>query len=313
MGLQLHSILCVPFSFQGQVLGVVYLDQPQVDLFAGNGEVVELVGAFADLAGIALTNARMLEQVAARERIEEELRIAGRIQGKLLPSAGPRVQGLEVAGRTVAARHVGGDIYDFIPREKPEKEVLISIGDVSGKGIGAGLVMSTVRSLLRAFAAVHDRTDEVLIHVNQDLNRDLEPGLFVSLLLLRYHESTGRLCYTGAGHEHLVFYRPSTRQLEYLRAGGVVLGLVPDVRGRVQERQILLQPGDVVALYTDGATEARDAKGEELGLDRLGKALQSGPLDPPAVVDRLIAAAKDHTGAGRELDDDLTVVVLRKT
>ena len=313
MSMRLHSILCVPFSYQGEVLGVVYLDQPQVDPFADNGEVVELVAAFGDLAGIALANARMVEEMANRERLEEELRIAGRIQGKLLPAAAPRVQGLEVAGKTVAARHVGGDIYDFIPREKPEKELLISIGDVSGKGIGAGLVMSTVRSLLRAFAEVHDRTDEILVHANHDLNRDLEPGLFVSLLLLRYHEPTGRLAYTGAGHEHLVFYRPSTRQLEFLRAGGVVLGLAADVRGRLQERQILLQPGDVVALYTDGATEARDPRGEELGLERLGKTIQAGALDPQAVVDRLIQTVIDHTGPGRELDDDLTVVVLRKT
>ena len=313
MNMRLRSILCVPFSNQEDVLGVVYLDEPKVDPFADNGEVVELVAAFGDMAGIALANARMMEQIAQRERLEEELRIAGRIQMKLLPSAAPAVQGLEVAGRTVPARHVGGDIYDFVLRDLPHKELLVSIGDVSGKGIGAGLVMSTTRSLLRAYAEVHDRTDEMLIDLNRHLSRDLEPGLFVSLLLLRYEEPTGRLAYSGAGHEHLVFVRPSTRQLELLRTGGVVLGLAPDLRGRVQERQILLQPGDVVVLYTDGATEARSPSGEELGLDRLCQAIQAGPLDPPALVERLIQTVLDFTGAGRELADDLTIVALRKS
>ena len=313
MNMRLRSILCVPFSNQEEVLGVVYLDEPKVDPFADNGEVVELVAAFGDMAGIALANARMMEQITARERLEEELRIAGRIQSKLLPASAPLIQGLEVAGRTVPARHVGGDFYDFIPRETPHKEVLISIGDVSGKGIGAGLVMSTVRSLLRAYAEVHDGTDAILVDLNRHLQRDLEPGLFVSLLLVRYEEPTARLAYTGAGHEHLVFYRPSTRQLEVLRAGGVVLGLTADVRARLQERQILLQPGDVVVLYTDGATEARSPSGEELGLDRLGKVIETGPLDPPALVDRLIRAVTEWTGVGRELADDLTIVVLRKT
>lgn len=313
MNMRLHSILCVPFANQEDVLGVVYLDEPKVDPFADNGEVVELVAAFGDMAGIALANARMMEQIAARERLEEELRIAGRIQMKLLPAAAPPVSGLEVAGRTVPARHVGGDIYDFVLRDQPHKELLVSIGDVSGKGIGAGLVMSTTRSLLRAYAEVHDSTDEILIDLNRHLSRDLEPGLFVSLLLLRYEEPTGRLAYSGAGHEHLVFVRPSTRQLELLRTGGVVLGLTPDLRGRVQERQILLQPGDVVVLYTDGATEAVSPSGEELGLERLCQAIQAGPLDPPTLVERLIQTVLDFTGAGRELADDLTIVAMRKS
>ncbi|MBX3471338.1 MAG: SpoIIE family protein phosphatase [Planctomycetes bacterium] len=313
MSLHLRSILCVPFSSQDEVLGVVYLDEPQVDPFADDGEVVELVGAFGDLAGIALANARHLRATAARERMTEELRIAARIQMNLLPKAPPDVRGLEVAGRMLPAREIGGDLYDYFRRPGQAGEVLVSIGDVSGKGVGAGLVMSQVRALVRAYAETYGPTDELLAHVNQALADDLESGQFVSFLLMRYDEESGRLSFTGAGHEHLILYRPSTRQVELMRAGGVVLGLVPDIRGRVSERHLTLQPGDVVCLYTDGATEATSAEGEEFGLDRITQTVQAGALDPGAIVDRVIEAVVSFTGKDRELSDDLTVVALRKT
>jgi sigma-B regulation protein RsbU (phosphoserine phosphatase) len=311
MSLHLRSILCVPFSSQEEVLGVVYLDEPQVDPFAEEGEVVELVGAFGDLAGIALANARLLREIASRERLEEELRIAARIQAHLLPKTAPAVRGLELAGRTLPARTVGGDLYDFFRRDD-RGEVLVAIGDVSGKGVGAGMVGTQVRALVRAYAETYGTTDELLVHVNRALAVDLEPGQFVSYLLIRYDEESGRLSFAGAGHEHLILYRPGTGQLELLRAGGVVLGLVGDLTGRVAERHMTLQPGDVVCLYTDGATEAVSATGEEFGLDRVTAAVKAGPLEPAAVVDRVIDAVVTFNGRDRELADDLTVVALRK-
>jgi len=313
VNLRLKSILCVPFASQDEVLGVVYLDEPKVDLFAGEGEVVELVGAFGELAGIALANARLLQEIASRERLEEEMRIAAHIQSGFLPSRPPAAEGLEIAGRNRPARSVGGDLYDFFRREAPRREVLISIGDVAGKGVGAGLVMGTVRSLLRALAEVHEGTDEVLVGMNRHLSRDLESGMFVSFLLLRYEEETGQLAFTGAGHEHLVLYRPSTGQLEFMRAGGVVLGLVDEISGRISERRMTLQEGDVVCLYTDGATEARSPDNEEFGLERLGQAVTDGSTAPADVVERVVRAVVEFTGGeGREMHDDLTVVALRK-
>lgn len=311
MSLHLRSILCVPFSSQEEVLGVVYLDEPQVDPFAEEGEVVELVGAFGDLAGIALANARLLREVAERERLEEELRIAARIQRHLLPKRPPAVRGLELAGRTLPAREVGGDLYDFFRRDD-RGEVLISIGDVSGKGVGAGMVGTQVRALVRAYAESYGPTDELLARVNRALADDLEAGQFVSFLLIRYAEESGRLSFTGAGHEHLILFRPGTGQLELLRAGGVVLGLVSDLTGRITERHMTLQPGDVVCLYTDGATEAVSASGEEFGLDRVTAALKAGPLEPQAIVERVIEAVVSFNGREREMADDLTVVALRK-
>lgn len=312
VNLKLRSILCVPFSFQEEVLGVVYLDEPGGDPFADQGAEVELVGAFGDLAGIALANARMLVATRERERMAQELAIAIRIQSGLLPKTPPTPKGLELAGRTVPARGVGGDIYDYFEREEPCQDVLISIGDVAGKGVGAGLVMASVRALLHAYGEVYERTDALLRHLNAVLARDLEPGIFVSFLLIRYDPATGRLHYTGAGHEHLVLYRPSTGQTEMVRAGGVVLGLVEDLGTRIKEETLTLLPGDVICLYTDGATEAPNAEGEEFGLERLADAVRAGPTDPASVVERVMSAVQAFEGEG-ESHDDLTVVAIRKT
>jgi sigma-B regulation protein RsbU (phosphoserine phosphatase) len=167
---------------------------------------------------------------------------------------------------------------------------------------------------MRAYAESLLGTDEILARMNEHLHRDLDAGMFVSYLLLRYSETTGQLSFTGAGHEHLVLYRPSTGQLEFVRAGGVVLGLVPDVSSRLSERGMTLQRGDVVCLYTDGATEARAPNSsEEFGLERIGEAVKRGPTDPDAIVQRVMQEVLDFTGSGQELHDDLTVVALRKT
>lgn len=315
LNLRLKSILCVPFASQDDVLGVVYLDEPKQDLFADDGELVALVGAFGDLAGIALANARLLNEIASRERLEEELRIAARIQQGLLPGDPPACQGLEIAGKTRAARSVGGDTYDFFRREQPADEVLIGIGDVAGKGVGAGLVVSTVRSLLRAYAESLLETDAILGRVNAHLHQDLTAGLFVSYLLLRYSEDDGQVAFTGAGHEHLILYRPSTGQLEFMRAGGVVLGLVSDLGSRLSERRMTLYPGDVVVLYTDGATEARrPGTTEEFGLDRIGEAIRRAPPDATSIVEQVMQEVIAFGGGEQaELHDDLTVVALRKT
>ena len=312
VNLKLRSILCVPFSCQGEVLGVVYLDEPGCDPFADQGEEVELVGAFGDMAGIAVANARMLAETRKRERLEQEVAIAGRIQRSLLPKRAPAVTGLELAGRTVAARGVGGDIFDYFEREQPTRDLLVSIGDVAGKGIGAGLVMASVRALLHAYADFYERTDDLLRHLNRVLARDLEPGIFVSFLLIRYDPATGRMHYTGAGHEHLVVIRPSTGAVEFLRAGGVVLGLVEDLGDKIKEETLSLLPGDVVCLYTDGATEAPDAEGEEFGLDRVAAAVQAGATVPAEIVERVIEAVQAFEQSA-EPHDDLTVVALRKT
>jgi len=258
--LKLRALLCVPFGAGGESMGVVYLDEPVLD--QSSSDLIELVSAFGDLAGIAFANARHLSEVRRRERLSEELKIASRIQRKLLPETAPVVPGLELAGRTIPAEEVGGDLYDFFPA--PSGDLFVSIGDVSGKGAGAGIVMASVRV-------------------------------------------------AGAGHEHLLVVRARSAAVERLRSGGVVLGLSPDIASRVEEKRLDLDPGDLVVLYTDGATEAASPEGEELGLDRLAAIVgEVRGGSPQGVIAHIVDRVQRWTGAGHPPRDDLTVVALRR-
>jgi serine phosphatase RsbU (regulator of sigma subunit) len=309
--LQLKAILCVPFGYGGEMMGVVYLDEPVIEKDAGT-DVIDLVSAFGDLAGIAFANARHLEEAKRRERLSEELKIASRIQRKLLPETAPLIQGLEIAGRTIPAEEVGGDLYDFFVA--PSGELFISVGDVSGKGAGAGIVMASTRALLRAYCEREGRTDKLLVALNRALVRDLEKGSFVSLLLLRWSPATRTIAYAGAGHEHLLVQRARTGAIERLRSGGTVLGLSPDLEGRVEEKPLELEPGDQVVLYTDGATEAASPEGEELGLDRLVAIVsEARGRAPKDMVEHVIGRVHAFAGVGHPPRDDLTVVALRRS
>jgi serine phosphatase RsbU (regulator of sigma subunit) len=307
--LKLKALLCVPFGAAGEVLGVVYIDEPRLE--ESGTELVELVAAFGDLAGIAFANARHLEEVRERERMSEALKLASKIQRKLLPESAPELQGVEVAGRTIPAEEIGGDLYDFFG--DPAGFFYVSIGDVSGKGVGAGIVMASVHALLRAYAEYETRSDKILVSLNRALARDLEKGSFVSLLLLRWSTKHQALAYASAGHEHIVLLRARTGQVETLRSGGVVLGLAPALEGKVEEKVLDLASGDVVVLYTDGATEAASPTGEEFGLERVEAAVREARgLPPKQVVDHVVARVQEFQGAGRVARDDLTVVAVRK-
>ncbi|MBI3723832.1 SpoIIE family protein phosphatase, partial [bacterium] len=242
--LKLKALLCVPFGFGGEVMGVVYMDEPQIDPRSPKADdEIDLVAAFGDLAGIAFANARRIEEAKNRERVAETLKIASRIQRKLLPDVAPVVDGLEIAGRMLPAEEIGGDLYDFFG--DVEGDVFISIGDVSGKGVGAGIVMASVRALLRSYAERVTTSDKILVSINRALVRDLEKGSFVSMLLFRWSRHWKVLAYAGAGHEHLIVARAKTGKTETIRCGGVVLGLSADVTGRIEEKRLDLEKGDL--------------------------------------------------------------------
>ncbi len=310
--LKLKALLCVPFGFGREVMGVVYLDEPAVDPRGESAaDTTDLVAAFGDLAGIAFANARRLEEAKQRERVAETLKFASRIQRKLLPDVAPAVEGLEIAGHMVPAEEIGGDLYDFFG--DPGGDFFISIGDVSGKGVGAGIVMASVRALLRSYAERVTTSDKILSSINRALVRDLEKGSFVSALLFRWSRNWKVLAYAGAGHEHLIVTRAKTGKTETIRSGGVVLGLSADVTGRIEEKRLDLEPGDLVVLYTDGATEAASPTGEEFGLERLVEAVNAARGKPAKdVVDHVITTVKDFSGRGGPLRDDLTVVAIRR-
>lgn len=308
VGLGIHSVLCVPFKIKETVLGVIYLDNDRVGAFSEMD--VELLEAFSDQAAVAIDNARLIRVMKQKERLEQEMHTAAEIQAKLLPRKLPVVPGLQLAGKMKPAKDVGGDYYDFVPLS--DGTLLICIGDVSGKGVPAGLIMASARSMIRSLAPRIESTRELIGALNELLSDDLDMDMFMSLLVLRYDPENGSLKYTGAGHEHLIIYRAERDECDAVKAGGVVLGVTSDIDRYLSEDEIQLNKGDMIILYTDGITEAFDKNKDQYQLERL---LESSTLHAKSDADQCLEAIFDevmeYIGRAPQ-SDDITLVTLKR-
>ncbi len=308
MGLNLRSILCVPLRIKSKVLGTLYLDNPHEGAFSSRD--VEILTAFADQAAIAIDNARLIREAKHKERMDQELKIATEIQQKLLPRELPSLPGLEIDGRMVPAKEVGGDYYDVIVLE--DGSLLVAIGDVSGKGVGAGLIMAMARSALRILADLYVSPKDIVARLNRRLYNDLDKDLFMSLLVIHYYPDTGRFVYTGAGHEHLLIYQVSSGKVEARKAGGMVLGLAADIEPRLSETELQLGHGDIVVLYTDGIPELMNRKRDQYTFEKLVEKVEAlGSVPPRAMNDGIMKEALEHRGRTPQ-SDDITLVSMRR-
>ncbi|MEK7484304.1 MAG: GAF domain-containing protein, partial [Planctomycetota bacterium] len=192
---QLRSVLCIPFLVKSKVLGVVYLDHRFVEVQFSQPDV-HLLEVFAEQAAIAIENARLYEELQQKERISFEIETAALIQQQLLPTQAPEIKGLKIAGNTIPAHKVGGDYYDFIPLETDPNFLYICIGDVSGHGIAAGLIMVMIRSIFHALIPHKLSTKEILVEANKILFTSIPKNMFLSLNLLRWNAFAQKLTYT---------------------------------------------------------------------------------------------------------------------
>ncbi len=305
-----RSTLCVPLAIRENPIGALFAQgaaggprfaDRDLDLFAG----------FAKQVAVALENAFLYEELNAKQKLEQELNLAHRIQAKLLPKTIPQVPGVEVYGRMIPAGKVGGDYYDFITDDKA-RNLILCIGDVSGKGMPGGLVMVMARVLLHYFDVADQSTRDTLLRANEILKANTEPFMFMSMLLLKWESEAKRLTYTGAGHENLLIFRSREEEVEVVPAGGVVLGIKDDISGYLTEKEIGLDPGDAILLYTDGCTEAQNPRGEMFELENLTRSFsRHAARDVAEVCDGVIADLKKFMGTA-EQHDDITVTVLKR-
>lgn len=313
--MELRSVLCVPLREKDAVIGLVYVDSQQSNR-EFDGADQEIVESLCGQASVAIVNAKLYKDATERERLKHELNIAARLQSDLLPKKIPTVQGLEMHGFLTPALEVGGDYYDFIPHEGTTSAVTVAIGDVSGKGVGAGLVMAMARSALRSLI-MRERNPTTPLEIMRSLNvmlcRDIPRNMFLTLNVLIWSAERRELVYTPAGHEHLLVYRVKKRTVEKIKAGGVACGVLEQASAMMKEQRLQLEPGDQVVLYTDGVTENMDIMHEQFGLDRVITLIeQHGALPPKALLDTLVAELVAHRGAA-DPHDDITLVALKAT
>jgi serine phosphatase RsbU (regulator of sigma subunit)/anti-sigma regulatory factor (Ser/Thr protein kinase) len=301
--------LIVPLIGQGELLGALYLG-PRLSDQPYSTDDRHLLGSLASQVAPAMKVAQLVREQQAeakeRERINQELQVAALIQQTLLPKELPAIAGWHVDAFYRPARAVGGDFYDFVTLEDGRLGVVI--GDVTDKGVPAALVMATCRSMLRAAAQRHDSPSAVLADVNEALVPEIPPAMFVTCLYAIIDTNQGEIVLANAGH-NLPYVRTGGGVVE-LRATGMPLGLMPGMS--YDERTYRLERGDVMVLTSDGITEAHNVEGEMYGFGRLMGRVALRPSNDDMVA-ALVGDLESFTGEGAEQEDDITLVVVRRT
>jgi serine phosphatase RsbU (regulator of sigma subunit) len=259
--------------------------------------------------GFAARMVHLAQERLERERVEHELRVARRIQQASLPKEVPEVEGWQIAHHYQPAREVGGDFYDFL--ELPNGRLGIVMGDATGKGMPAALVMSTTCGMLRALALSVDSPGEALERVNEALSARIPANTFVTCLYGVLDPKSGHLSYANAGHN--LPCRRHDGQADELRARGMPLGLMPGMA--YEEKEAMLENGDSVLFYSDGLVEAHDPEGQMFGFPRLRElvAEHGQGEEGRALRDVLMEELYSFTGEEWEQEDDITLVTLQRS
>jgi serine phosphatase RsbU (regulator of sigma subunit) len=248
-----------------------------------------------------------VREARERERTEQELQVARQIQRELLPEATPQLDGWELTTYYEPAREVGGDFYDFLEFE--DGRLGHVVGDATGKGMPAALVMATTRGMLRAVVQSLGSPGEVLARVNEALVAEIPPNMFVTCLYAILDPKSGSLRYANAGHD-LPYLRHHGGDAEELMARGLPLGLMPNMR--YEEKEAALAPGDNALFYSDGLVEAHDPQREMFGFARL-RGLVAEHAEEGSLVDFLVEELYTFVGEGWEQEDDITLLTLQRS
>lgn len=304
-GFRTRSILCAPLKHNGNVIGVLQILNPR-DKDAFDETDLEGFTAYANLTATAIEKLRALERMREQERVERDLAIASDIQRELLSRAIPAsVPGAAFAAHNQAASNVGGDFFNVFV--KSPYETYFAIGDVSGKGIAASLLMAQVLSAMQFVFATTTSPSDALAKLNATMYERIVRGMFVTTLIGRITPSSQRIEIASAGHCKPVLCRADGSTMEIETPGALPLGIMPKVSYR--QGKIDIAPGDWLVCYTDGLSESRQPEGDVFFDGKIRPTLEgSQAKTPQGVIDRLLAAERIHRGSADQ-HDDLTILV----
>jgi phosphoserine phosphatase RsbU/P len=302
----IRSVLAVPLCVSDKVFGIIYADSPIAD-GRFTEDHLKLLTTLASVAAIRVENARLAEARLQQERLERELQLAMEIQQRFQPAAPPHVPGYELQGISFPCYEIGGDYYDFIKRD--DGRLVIALGDVSGKGTAAALLMSSLHASIHAQSGSHDSLVSTISAVNRYLADNIPPNRFVTLFYAELDPETGALSFLNAGHNPpLIVHSAGT--VEQLASGGLPLGIKPNAEFR--EGRTQMQMGDVLVIYSDGVTEAASPSGEEFGSTRLYEVVSRNIDASAAGIRDRIESALTKFSQGTQAADDITLVIVKR-
>ncbi|HEY6119204.1 MAG TPA: SpoIIE family protein phosphatase [Pyrinomonadaceae bacterium] len=301
-----RSVLAVPLGVADQVFGIIYADSPIAE-GRFTEDHLKVLTTLASVAAIRVENARLVEARLDQERLERELALASEIQQRFQPTAPPQVMGYELQGISFPCYEIGGDYYDFIKRD--DGRLVIALGDVSGKGTAAALLMSSLHAAIHAQAGSHDSLVATISAVNRYLADNIPPNRFITLFYAELDPDSGALSFLNAGHNPpLIVHAAGT--VEQLASGGLPLGIKRDAEYR--EGRTQMQAGDVLVIYSDGVTEANSPTGEEFGPTRLYEVVSRNVDASAAGIRDRIESALTKFAQGTRAADDITLVIVKR-
>ena len=298
--------LVVPLKQGGATCGVLVLGAKASGATYDEADA-ELIEAIGSIALTAVRNAYLLDEQLEKRRMEEEMRLARSIQERLLPQKLPAVAGVDLAAVAIPSRAIGGDLYDAVVLK--DGRLLVAVADVTGKGVPAALLMANIQACLHVLLPDPGPLDEAVARINRVICENTNADKFITAFFAAYDPAMGALEYVNAGHNPPYVVRAGG-EVEELREGGLLLGVMAGLPYSLG--QTTLRPGDVLALFTDGVTEAMGAAQEEFGEDRVIEVLLAHRTAPAAVqIEAMKTAVEAFTGPVAERYDDFTLIILR--
>ncbi len=310
-----------PIFFRNQERGRLYIFSTDLN-YEWSITRQKLIRLVADQTAVAITNEELKKELRSRERLDRELEIGAEIQRQLLPRQYPNIPGVDVAAKCQTANRVGGDYYDFFTpanygldfqQDVPSGRWGVAIGDVMGKGVPAGLIMTMTRGMLRSEVLNGRSPAQILQHLNRVYYADLEKShRFVTLFYAEYNPQQQLLSYSNAAHHPPLLWQAETNVIKRLDTIGMLIGL--DAQTQFQNGQAYLYPGDVVLFYTDGLTDAANVNGDRFDEDRLIQSFRWAchHIDSAqSILDHLADQVQRFIGSDQKNQDDMTLVVMK--
>jgi len=302
---KVHTMMAVPLQTKDRIIGIIYVDSPFV-LREFTKSDLELLTVMANVAAIKIEHARLAEVEQAERIMARDLTQAADIQGRMLPDQAPVVPNADLAGFNVPCRTVGGDYYDFFPY--PDGRVALALGDVSGKGMPASLMMMALQARVQVLAEDPVDLSAFMTRLNKGTCAKCPSNRFITFFFCVLNPATGELRFANAGHNPPIVVRASGETI-MLEGGGPVLGIVPFAP--YKEERVQLNKGDMLVLYSDGVTEANNPDYEEYGEERFMKVLAEHRTEPATTIVQAVTKSLFEFTSGAAQADDITLSVAR--
>ncbi len=302
----IESFLSVPLRVKNKMQGILTVfNKRSSEKFSSSDQ--KLLSIIASQSAQIIENARLLEEERNLRVMQEEMHVAKQTQINLLPKSFPDISGYQIAARTIPAREVGGDSYDFIKID--DKHFAFCLGDVSGKGMPAAMLMSNLQATLRSFTMTGNSCKDIIANANALLYNSTESTKFATLFYGILNPQSNEIAFCNAGHNNPFLFSVDGNVRE-LKTGGLLLGCLPD--SEYEEEKISTKGNDLIVIFSDGISEAMNEDEEEYGEERLQEFISKHTdASPDKIIENILSDVNMFVGAAPQYDD-MTLLIIKK-